>query len=250
MMLRHTLLLLSILVLCGHIHAQNLFKGGFENDKMIGISAGWVSKYWKSNVNGRSVRSDMWQEGKMLHGLQIGVTFQRVATLGYGIHTGLFYEWYTTSNELMHQMGWDRFNEHDLYIPVHFTWRLPITSNFSVSPFVGFAANWAMWGDYKNGARTTGTIGAIGSVITSILSKDPSYMHYEGESYSEYFDYNNHTPHHWNVQAEFGMCVRWSWAQLSFTYSLGLNNHDLFNGATSHENKFNVNLGVFFWNQE
>ena len=58
--------------------------------------------------------------------------------------------------------------------------------------------------------------------------------------------YNNYTPRKFNLQAELGIAVCIYHAQLTFTYSWGLTDHQMDIFYTSRQNKISANLGINF----
>lgn len=213
----------------------------------ISFSVGWVAKQWVgSNKNGEKIRGDLWRKGSMLNGLQVGFNFQKVLKSGIGCRTGLFYEWYTSSNSVIKEIGWDRFNEHNLYVPIHLLYSIPIAKNFSIIPSAGVGFNWAIYGDYKNGARMKPG-NSWGLLIADVLTGN--YYNFlgsipMGDNEKILFNYNNNTPHHWNVQAELGLTIMLArYIKLSGSYAFGLNRHKLY-GYDVRGDKFNVMLGI------
>ena len=199
-------------------------------DFQIDLTAGWVAKEWRTVKNGTTLREDMWgNPNKMLHGLQLGVSISKGLFYGLGFRSGLYYEWYLSFDKQIKDMGFNRFSEHNLYIPIHAMYRFSLPKNIGIMPFGGVGFNWAMMGKLKNGPM--------------VITNKYGFNDITGRQYPlELFDYNNHTPHHWNVQAEVGIAVRIVKFDLSFTYSWGLNNHQLYDDVPSHQNKLAVNL--------
>ena len=84
-------------------------------------------------------------------------------------------------------------------------------------------------------------------ISTSKYIKERGFSRFNEHGYPyEYFDYNNHSPHHWNVQAEAGLALRFKMVELSFTYAWGLNRHWLYEDVPSHQNKLSANLSIVF----
>lgn len=216
-----------------------------DGNTYIGFSAGWVAKEWTTHIKGRTLHEDLWgNPDKMLHGLQIGFSGYRFIKGGLGARYGLFYEWYRSKDQFLKDMGWERFNEYNLYIPIHAAWRLPTPKKFSIIPYGGVGFNWAITGNVKKGSAASAIANTSG-LILDLLTDDEIYQYRPkklGEK--EYFDYNNNTPHHWNVQAELGVDIEIHRIKLGFAYSWGLNNHQLYDTVPSNQNKFSVNVGL------
>lgn len=205
-----------------------------DKDYQIDFTAGWVAKQWSTNMNGRTIREDMWgNPNKMLHGGQVGLSVSKGLWHGLGFRAGLYYEWYLSFDKQIKDAGFNRFSEHSLYFPLHVMFRLsPFPNrNIGITPFGGIGFNWAMLGKLKNGPM----------VVTDKFG----FNKITGRQYPlELFDYNNYTPHHWNIQAEAGVAVRFKACELSFTYSWGLNHHQLYTDVTSRQNKLAVNISL------
>lgn len=238
----------------------------FTIDDMVfhgGFSVGWVAKEWSTSANGRTYHEDLWgNPGKMLHGVQFGLHFNQSIYYGVGWRTGLYYEWYISHDQFLKDIGWDRFNEHCLYIPMHVQFRLPLSryhESICITPYAGIGFNIAMKGRMKNGPKTGASgkevIGGrsgyhntgnfIGDIIASIVDDATSHKEYIQHEVQNYV-YDDYTPRKFNLQAEFGVALRIYAAQLTFTYSMGLTRHHLYDDASSRQNKFAVNLGLTF----
>lgn len=221
-----------------------------DEDLYVGINAGWVAKEWVTSSGGRTLHEDLWgNRDKFLHGLQIGLSLQKSVYKGIGFRTGLSYEWYISTSKYIKERGFSRFNEHGLYLPLHITFRMMPFRNFSIIPHAGFGFNWAIYGDFKSGPiGSTGSVfngSSIGESIFFAVADGIINSRRRGYPY-EYFDYNNHSPHHWNVQAEAGLALRFKMVELSFTYAWGLNRHWLYEDVPSHQNKLSANLSIVF----
>ena len=227
---------------------KNMFT---SQDKLFqwGLSAGWVAKEWTTTANGRTYHENLWGDrDKMFHGFQFGLHAQQSVFNGIGWRTGLYYEWYISTSSYVKEQGFSRFNEHGLYLPLHIIFQMSPIKNVCIMPYAGFGFNWAIYGNFKEGPLS-GPGGYTGKgysgndiVETAILSLVNTAVSSRREYPVEYFDYNNHSPHHWNVQAEVGVALRIYKAELTFTYSWGLNRHWLYDDKPSHQNKMAAQL--------
>jgi len=228
-----------------------------------GFSVGWVAKDWTTSIGGETLREDLWgNPNKMLNGVQFGLYFHQCIRYGVGWRTGFYYEWYINHDQFLRDNGWDRFNEHCLYIPLHAQFRLPLArrnKKISITPYAGIGFNIAMKGRFKNGPMTGPSgrevisggdnyfdtdnflVGVIASAIDYAVSRK-EYIQHEVQNY----EYGNHTPNKFNLQAELGVALRIYAAELAFTYSWGLTGHRLYDGLQSRQNKLNLKLGVIF----
>lgn len=203
-----------------------------SEDKQLvhGLGIGLVAKDWTCTLNGKKLHEDLWgNPNKKLYGLHIGYTLQQSLFCGIGYRTGIAYEWYISTDKYIEELGFKRFSEHSLHIPLHVMFNLCLSKYIRIIPYGGIGFNWAMFGKLKSGPwGLTDRFGE--NKIT-------------GRQYPmEIFDYNNHTPHHWNVQAEAGVALRLNRVELSFTYSWGLNNHRLYDETPSRQNKLAAKL--------
>lgn len=226
-MMRRLLTYLFLLLFSGQMVAQNLFTGKHE-DAWIGLSLGYVNKYWRTDMGDKVIRENIWgEEGKKIHGVQVGVLLQPCLPVGLGLHSGLFYEYYYSVSQAVKNAGYDDFREHNLYLPLHALYRLPITTDASVSIFGGLGFNLAMWGSYNNSVRV---------------------RHYDGtlttDSYvGEWQKYGNgEWPRHFNAQWEIGCSARINIFQLRFTYSRGLTDHHFYDGYKTQQNKIGISI--------
>ena len=247
----------------------NLFTG--QSKKLqFGLSVGWVAKEWTTSASGRTLHEDLWgNPDKLLHGVQFGLQVNKCLFYGLGCRSGLYYEWYISHDKFLKENGWNRFNEHSLYIPLHIQFSLPITKKISITPYGGLGMNIALKGNTKNGPLTnakgqeTGGVSNAGNVIEDIYltavdnsnlgdlvfviidnatNNRREYMQHDMQTY----EYNNHSPRKFNWQAEAGIAVRFSSVQLTFTYSWGLSHHYLYSDVPSKQNKFAANLAYIF----
>lgn len=237
----------------------------FDDKQMHGgFTIGWAAKEWITNINGENVHHNLWgTPNKMLHGLQLGVHLNQSLFYGIGWRTGFYYEWYKDKDQILKNNGWDRFSEHCLYIPLHIQFRLPIipkNENISVSPYAGIGFNIAMKGRFKNGPASKASgleyrpypdnNNSYGSLLEDLVGSFFDYATGMNGYYVQHevlnYVYNNYTPRKFNLQAELGIAVCIYHAQLTFTYSWGLTDHQMDIFYTSRQNKISANLGINF----
>lgn len=225
---------------------------------LVGFSVGYVAKDWSTSINGTTIHEDLWgNPNKKLKGVQFGLHFQQSIYYGVGWRAGLYYEWYISHDSFLKENGWDRFNEHCLYIPLHVQFRLPIARKICISPYAGIGFNIAMMGKMKNGPRTGasgkeiidnglrwrntgfGLVDFIGNIV-DYATQQPTYIQHEVQKYV----YDDYTPRRFNLQAELGFAMRIYATELTFTYSWGVTRHHLYDFAPSRQNKLAVNLAL------
>lgn len=207
----------------------SLFKGGHE-DAPFSLSIGYVNKEWLTDFGSYTWHENLWgQEGKRLHGLQLGLGVAPCLPIGLGVRSGLYYEAYFSEAQGVKDSGYDEFTEHNLYIPLHAMYRFPFTRDISLSVFGGLGFNWAVYGEYK----------------------ERGYRYYgiDGDSYyygpHEYQQYGTGSwPKRVNFQTEIGCDLRIKNVKIGFTYSFGLTNHHLYEKYNSQQNKLGISFGI------
>ena len=212
-----------------------LFNGGHE-DAPYGLVIGYVNKTWNTDFGNYVWKENIWgQEGKRLHGLQIGLQYNPCLKMGLGIKTGLYYEAYFSEAAPVKESGWDSFTESNIYIPAHLSYRFPFTRNISASVYGGIGFQWAMAAEYSQ-YRYHDYYDYYGY----------GYNYGYGYSPSEYVRYGEGWPKRVNWQAELGINLRLSSFQVGFTYSRGLTNHEFYEEAKTRQNKIAINIGYVF----
>lgn len=215
----------------------NLWNGGYEQDN-YGIVIGYVSKQWRSEYTKGFTQSENFfgEKNKRLHGIQVGLQAGHTFNYGLGIQSGIYFEAYFSSSDAVKERGYDRFNEEDLYIPLHLQYRIPFTRNYGISLYGGIAWQWAIDGKFRDYGYT-----------------DYDYngnSHYWGPQ--EYQRYGNGWPKHSNWQVEAGFKLRLDMVQVSLGYSYGLTNHRLYNedcggfAIKSRQDKLTCSVGLVF----
>ena len=225
----HSLLIVMMMTAVqASAQTYDLFNGGHE-DAPIGFTVGYVNKTWRTNFDDGVFHENPWgDENKRLHGMQFGVVYQPCFPIGFGAHTGLFYELYISyKNPVVNSGKHDEFTEHDLYLPLHAMWRFPLSRDCSFSVYGGVAFNWAMYGSYNDYFWTIGP-----DLVPQQTSVPRRYQKYG----------NGEFPHHMNVQWEVGGQFKINHFQAGFTYSFGATNHDFYNDAKTRQDKINIHL--------
>ena len=65
-----------------------------DKPKIIGLSLGYVTKQWEVSQNGQIENIGYWEDKSSLTGVQIGIRVEPQFKYGFGINTGLYYEYY------------------------------------------------------------------------------------------------------------------------------------------------------------
>lgn len=220
----------------------DLFRGKHD-DVICALSIGYVNKYWSTDFGSYTWRENFWgEEGKRLHGVQIGLTVQPCLPMGLGIHSGLFYEGYFSVSNKVKEMGWDNFTESSLYLPLHAMYRIPFSYKSSLTVYGGLGFNWAIHGEYTD---------------------DDDYYDYLDDYYEYYHERPHLTqeygregwPRRFNVSTELGATLRIQNVICSFTYSHGMTNHRFYSNHIYTEdghakpfktvqNKIGISVGI------
>lgn len=236
-------LFLSALALCGALtataqtsyHRNESFRphSSYELNKDLHLVFGYVNKVWITETEDETYSENFWGEpDKRLHGMQFGLMYQpTLPVVGLGFRTGLAYEFYTSSSDYVEERGWDRFNEHCLYLPLHLVWDIRLGNDFAITPSFGLGFNWSMYGNFKDDQR---------------YYYDDYYYARTRAYYGphEYEHYGDSNPKRWNNQLEWGCDVRFGDFLIGFEYSKGIRNHELYEGYDTFQNKLQITLGI------
>lgn len=210
-------------------NSADLWNGGHE-DCDWAFTIGYVNKSWDTDFGSYKWHENLWgEEGKLLHGVQFGVDYNPCFAFGLGVHTGLFYEAYFSDGIAVRDYGYDDFTEHNIYMPAHLMYRLPMSRNASVMLFGGFGFNWAFSGEFSEDDYWEDGYGNI--------HYDSEHIYYRGEGWPKPF----------NVAVELGGKIRINHVLLGCTYSLGITDHRFYYPeAKTRQNKLNITLGYAF----
>ena len=217
---------------------RNNFTWPWEKEykvRPVGLSVGFVKKEYRitsDESDGHySFSSDFWGEGSFIPGIQAGILIQPQFKYGFGLSTGLFYEYYwDKSNDATDEYGtfYSKFQEHSLYLPIKLEYRLVLAENFSL---------------FVNGgiSMDIGMAGSVGQFD-------------EGESEPFYQDDHIYASDDWpaapkrfNFSYEFGGGLQVYGVQLSFFVAKGLLDHSRQDGFSMKVNKpMMINLAYVF----
>lgn len=208
-------------------------------DDRQAFTIGYINKEWVSDFSGNNYHENIFgQEGKRLHGLQIMYHYSPYLPVGLGLHTGLGYEWCMSYSNEIKKMGFERFNEHSLYIPLHAAWHFSLGKTVSIVPFAGVGINWKIAANMKSGAYD-----GIG------YDYDYSYFPLRwGQDYASVKYGHDGWPHALNTQMELGLQLNIDQVTVGFTYSRGLNDHEFYDNTKTRQDKLAITVGLLFDN--
>lgn len=189
------------------------------------LSAGYVQKQWAYDFGDTKEKYDVFGEDKYTNGIQFGIRIDPQFGYGFGINTGLFYEYYFDKSEDMYEDGIEyyyRAEEHSLYLPVHLKYSL----NFS---------KWFQLAFYGGVGLDCGLSGKI-------------YLRCDGETLDTQSLYDDELDiKRFNASLEYGAAIRVNRCQLNFTMSKGLVNMSCSDEYKVKQNKLaNISLSVYF----
>ena len=192
----------------------------------MGFIFGYVSKQWVTTGYGEQLKENNWgEEGKMLHGMQLGLHFQPCFSWGGGLYSGIFYELYMSWNEEARNNGYmDQFMEHCLYIPVHLYYRIPFAEKVALSIHGGIGMD------------------------CGLLAKFTSTEYDDVAPVTDYYG-QEYYPKRFNFSAEVGASLRLWGVQLNFQYSKGLTDHKFYTSLGEYktiQNKMSVGISWVF----
>ena len=209
------------------ISARNSFVWPWQREyeaSPIGFSMGYVSKQWVTRGEGEQLKENVWgDEGKSLHGLQVGLHFQPCFSWGLGLYSGIFYECYLSWSDEMRENGYmDQFVEHCAYMPVHLYYRFPFAKKVSLSIHGGIGMDCGIHASFSS---------------TEYEDSEPVTDYY-GESA---------WPKRFNFSGEIGVGLRLGPVQINAQYSKGLTNHKFYTGLGDYktiQNKLNFSIST------
>lgn len=215
---------------------RGLLNGGHE-DAPLSLTIGYVNKDWETDFDGDIYKENLWGEpDKHLHGFQIGLGYTTCTPVGIGLQTGAYFEgYYSYSDAVYDQYGYDHYEEYSMYVPAHVVWRIPLARKSSFTVYGGVAVNWAMYGKFQDDDYVY------------------DYWHDEYVNIGD-FDYQftygrNGWPKHLNLQAEVGASLRINSLLLKGTYSRGFSDHEFYSKEghyKTRQNKFSLGIGIAF----
>lgn len=120
----------------------------------LGVSMGYVSKRWDYIwSDGTKEHASIFDDTKLINGLQAGIRWEPELNFGFGFDTGLYYEYYQDKSDMMDDGDgygpyYVRMSEHCLHFPAHLEYRLNFSQNFQVFFYGGVALDTVLYGKF------------------------------------------------------------------------------------------------------
>lgn len=191
----------------------------------VGLSVGYVQKQWVYDYGDSKEKVDMFGENKFTNGIQAGLRIDPQFGYGFGINTGLFYEFYFDKSEDLSDDGYGYHytsEEHSLYLPIHLKYSLNFSEWFQLSFYGGIGLDYGLSGK----------------------------IHYRGDDdYNESFNMYEEDLDikRFNTSLEYGASVRIKNIQLDLTMASGLINMSDNEGYEVKQNKLmNISASICF----
>lgn len=184
------------------LSAKNDFVWPWQRDydaAPFGVHFAYVQKQMVTKGEGEKYKENgIWEDGdnKWLHGIQVGFHANPCLSFGLGFYTGVFYEYYFSSND---SYDYNKFEEHNINIPVHGYYRLPLANKVALNVHGGLGINYVVYGAFKDSNDQY-------EEVTDFYGEDGCYGRF-------------------NLTADIACGLRMGSVMLQFQYSKGINNH-------------------------
>ena len=166
-----------------------------------GISVGYIQKQWEYNEGGEKTKVGVFEDDKYLQGIQAGIRIDPQFGAGFGLNTGIFYEycWAKSNNNYDEYGSYDlSYKEHGLYMPLHLKFTMNFSKWFQLSVYGGAGLNYVLSGK--------------------------AYLDADGDSYDWNVFKEEENWKKFNTMLEYGASLRINAVQFDFTMSKGLTN--------------------------
>lgn len=127
-----------------------------KDEYVWSFSLGYVQKQWEysddqGNVEKYGIFSDA--DDEYVNGIQVGFRYEPQFGHGFGLNTGLFYEYYWYNADAYNGIRCE-WEEHSLYLPVDFEFHLNFHEYFQLFAFGGISADCGLYSkiDYVDDA--------------------------------------------------------------------------------------------------
>ena len=166
-----------------------------------GISVGYIQKQWEYNEGGEKTKVGVFEDDKYLQGIQAGIRIDPQFGAGFGLNTGIFYEycWAKSNNNYDEYGSYNlSYKEHGLYMPLHLKFTMNFSKWFQLSVYGGAGLNYVLSGK--------------------------AYLDADGDSYDWNVFKEEENWKKFNTMLEYGASLRINAVQFDFTMSKGLTN--------------------------
>lgn len=194
-----------------------------EDHPVAGFSVGYVQKQWSVKSDGEKFKVGYWDDSKFISGVQAGIRVEPLFKYGFGIDTGLYYEFYYSKSKPQTSDGVEfspSMQDHSLYLPIHAEYRLNFSDSFQAFFYGGVGFD---------------------LVVASSIKTNSDILEYEDDDAYHSLDFKK-----FNASVEFGGGLRYSCFQLNFTMSKGLLKMNNSDEIMIKQNKMMCNLSVMF----
>ena len=199
-----------------------------------GFTLGYTSKNWRKRLPTGEESTIYFEDGKNLHGIQIGIRFNPLFKYGFGIDTGLYYEYYHYRYTLLQEESeegnkylYKTLNEHIVRIPLHLEYRLNFSRSFQLFIFGGITADYIIYGSMSTSNQNN--LNSTSETITDIYGTTiPSESRF-------------------NIAWSFGGGIRFGAIQFNVTSTRGfLNCTPNKEYIIEQDNPLNISMSVMF----
>lgn len=174
-----------------------------------GLSFGYIQKQWEYSADGEKIKMGVFDNDKYLNGIQTGFRIDPQFGAGFGMNTGLFYEYcWAKSDKVYDEYGSYNlsYKEHGLYLPAHLKFTMNFSKWFQLSFHGGVGLNYVVSGKAKWKDDE-------GSDTWNVFKEDDEWKRF-------------------NPMLEYGASIRIRAVQFDFTMSKGLRNWAADTGET------------------
>lgn len=194
-----------------------------------GLDMRYINSYYVLRYKGKSSHYNMWGEEGSDNGVQVGLAYQPYFGYGQGLSTGLYWQGVFGSVDMTD--GKFNYQNHSLYIPLQYQFRLPLHRNFSIF--------------LNAGAQMTVGVSHTGKFEGDSDSFDLGY------GYND--EYEVSSPERFDYGLLFGGGIQIKALQIEGKYMMGLKNHkqmltdeDIADGVTYKSGFWGVGLALMF----
>lgn len=176
----------------------------------LGFSIGYVSKQWVYKIDNSVEKYGIWDGTENVEGVQLGLRIEPLFKGGFGINTGIFYEYYYSQSgtNTAKYTDVDRyynytsdFSEHSIHVPIDLEYRFNFSRHFNLFFYGGASIDYGIF-----------------SEITSTEEGD-TQPYYTDDNVYDLSDYDY--PVRFNASLDLGGGIRINRIQINAGVSLG-----------------------------